>query len=188
MSKWLGLGSRTAPPPASPGKCRRSSSLETQETSRRSSLWQEDELEDGVPACIDAIDLTVVTDRQERGIRAASDGNNMGHRDSSGPLEGSGSSLDDWEVLGGSPMQPRDEARPMSPGVDFSVAYSAVDERASAGDEAESKWLDAGKIHNFLVRGPSYLVVSGGVLLLLREVKQHIYVQHVYVHPGRVQR
>lgn len=110
-------------------------------------------------------------------------------RDADSPGTGGSDSFgDDWEMLGDSGLHAgrddgdgggggdgrdeREEAeRPLSPGVDFSslYAYSAQErERDEEGEgglgdgelETVSKWLDAGEIHSFLVRGPTYLQVS----------------------------
>lgn len=68
----------------------------------------------------------------------------------------------DWEVLEKDP----DVDRPLSPGVDFGGACFVDEdghdglEEHDTGNEADSKWLDAGDAHSFLVRGPTYLLVS----------------------------
>ncbi|CAM9106074.1 unnamed protein product [Scytosiphon promiscuus] len=175
MSRWLGMrrsGERTPTspkPPATPGdvdaalrkrskdtprKGRRRSSEETvgAEDSRRSSQAEEDGDED---------------------FGGGAKGDGAG--DVSPPGDAAGDS--DWEVLEHTGelsrlgLQAHDEGaaaeRPLSPGVDFSTAYVVGEEdgeRPRLGDGAAGgkgedgcKWEDAGRIHSFLVRGPSYM-------------------------------
>lgn len=61
----------------------------------------------------------------------------------------------------------RAQARPLSPGVDFtgsSARFCASNLCGARGKvvigEAEGKWMDAGTTHSFLVRGPTYLEVT----------------------------
>lgn len=91
-------------------------------------------------------------------------------------LAGTGEDLEDWEEIMPENVeqdcseQSKERERPHSPGVDFSecngnpfglegasVSEGCADEQGSTGC---SKWIDARDSHNFLVRGPTYLVVS----------------------------
>lgn len=71
---------------------------------------------------------------------------------------------DDWIVLGDAALRARDVDRPLSPGVDLMGAKGGGggggrEEAVATEEDRGDKWLDAGNIHNFLVRGATYLTV-----------------------------
>lgn len=68
---------------------------------------------------------------------------------------------DGWIVLEEEASQGRDGDRPLSPGVDLMRAKGEgrSDEAAAGEERLSGKWVDAGDIHSFLVRGATYLTV-----------------------------
>lgn len=176
MSKWLGLGTREAQSTVSPGgratvaakhtdnpegisiQHRRGSSAETEQASRRSSKQSQHETENTKNGGNVGVVRNAMEGRTDRSASVL-------------PADESNALEDGWEILTDEVLQPsidnrdRECDRPLSPGVDFSNAYVVSKdcrdvEEVTGGEETDCKWVDAGKIHCFLVRGPTYLVVS----------------------------
>lgn len=137
---------------------RRKSSDETEQASRRSSQQSQ---HDHSGSMSDPLAVALNEAAVDTAAGAADDADDGTDGAESSP--GTDHSLvDGWEVLGEQGGIRRDDEmeRPVSPGVDFSSLYTYSKEEGEEGEEETvSKWLDAGEIHSFLVRGPTYLQV-----------------------------
>lgn len=159
MSKWLGLGMRQAlPSPPMTGDTGKK--LAAKEGNNRIGHPREP-----------TVDTQQASPRSLQASQASHNACNT--RDTNGyAADGRGAygdgtaehgCEDGWVVLEDAALQGRDGDRPLSPGVDLMRAKAGGgSEEAAAGEECLSgKWVDAGSIHSFLVRGATYLTVRG---------------------------
>lgn len=157
MSKWLGLGIRQVLPPSS-ATAGTGHQLPPDQGKNRTGHHSEpiDYTQQASPRSSQASQVS---------HRACNIGDMNGYAADGGGAYGDGDAEcgceDGWVVLEDAALQGRDGDRPLSPGVDLMKAKGGERSEEAVADEEclNGKWVDAGSIHSFLVRGATYLTV-----------------------------